>query len=209
MSASDNDIVSIVMGYFDPHLRRDLECVLMADHSFDVLASALSDVALEEALARRQPQIVILSDMVEYALLARLKARHISTAVVVIACQPSPLAGTMLLAAGITCVAAGAPAADLQAAVRCSTPVASVFVTEDGHWVERYSGSGSRKLTPREMEVFEQLSKGKSYAEVALKLRIGYETVRTHAARICNKLGTKSRLELVGMSLPSEPEQEN
>jgi len=207
VARSENETVTAVIGQFGPALSPSVERVLMKDCSIDVLSSGLTTSALDEAVREQQPHIVVLDEMIEYGVLARLKARHPSTAVVVVASKPSLLAGTMLLAVGATCVAESAPAPDLLAAVHHATPTASIFVREDGHWTERHSGSDSRLLTRRETEVFEQLSKGKSYAEAALKLRIGYETVRTHAGRICKKLGKKSRLELVGMSLPSEGRQ--
>ena len=55
---------------------------------------------------------------------------------------------------------------------------------------------GVNLLTPREGEVLEQLQVGATNAEIAERLAIGVETVRTHARKIYRKLGIASRREL-------------
>ena len=62
--------------------------------------------------------------------------------------------------------------------------------------VESLSIEGSDLLTPREAEVLELLQDGATNAEIADKLSIGLETVRTHARNIYRKLGISSRREL-------------
>lgn len=52
-------------------------------------------------------------------------------------------------------------------------------------------------LSAREAEVLELLSCGLIYKEIADKLHIGIETVRTHVKNICTKLHVRSRLEAV------------
>lgn len=49
-------------------------------------------------------------------------------------------------------------------------------------------------LTSRELEVVRQIAKGKTYKEIAASLGIGYETVKTYAARIRKKLGFSSKV---------------
>jgi DNA-binding NarL/FixJ family response regulator len=55
---------------------------------------------------------------------------------------------------------------------------------------------GSDLLTPREAEVLELLQEGATNAQIAHRLSIGIETVRTHARNIFRKLGIGSRREL-------------
>jgi DNA-binding NarL/FixJ family response regulator len=50
-------------------------------------------------------------------------------------------------------------------------------------------------LTRREQEILEQLSKGFYYKEIADKLSISFETVRTHIRHIYDKLQVNSRVE--------------
>lgn len=55
----------------------------------------------------------------------------------------------------------------------------------------------TEKLSPREVEVIELLASGYIYKEIADKLGIGTETVRTHVKNICVKLQVKNRTEAV------------
>ncbi|QIF05745.1 response regulator transcription factor [Roseimicrobium sp. ORNL1] len=55
----------------------------------------------------------------------------------------------------------------------------------------------TEKLSPRESEVIELLASGYIYKEIADKLGIGTETVRTYVKNICAKLRVKNRTEAV------------
>jgi DNA-binding NarL/FixJ family response regulator len=52
-------------------------------------------------------------------------------------------------------------------------------------------------LSPREGQVLDLLSTGFIYKEIADKLDIGVETVRTHVKSICQKMHARNRLEAV------------
>lgn len=49
-------------------------------------------------------------------------------------------------------------------------------------------------LTARELEVVREIVKGKTYKEIAVSLGLGYETIKTYAARIRKKLGFSSKV---------------
>ena len=53
------------------------------------------------------------------------------------------------------------------------------------------------QLTPREMEILSELAKGYRYKEIADRLNIGLETVRSHTHHIYEKLHVESRTEAV------------
>ena len=55
----------------------------------------------------------------------------------------------------------------------------------------------TENLSPRERQVLELLSSGFIYKEIADKLNIGVETVRTYVKGICNKMQVRSRVEAV------------
>jgi len=61
--------------------------------------------------------------------------------------------------------------------------------------------SPSENLSSREQEVLECLAKGFLYKEIADKLGISYETVRTYIRRIYEKLQVRSRTEAVAKYL--------
>jgi RNA polymerase sigma factor (sigma-70 family) len=52
-----------------------------------------------------------------------------------------------------------------------------------------------QRLTPREREVLEAVSRGGSDKEIAQELSVSHETVRTHMVNILGKLGVDSRLQ--------------
>jgi DNA-binding NarL/FixJ family response regulator len=58
------------------------------------------------------------------------------------------------------------------------------------------------KLTPRERELLDLLSKGYRYKEIADKLFISFETVRTHIHNIYEKLHVQSRTEALNKAFP-------
>jgi len=57
--------------------------------------------------------------------------------------------------------------------------------------------SDLEQLTSRELEILKELSKGYRYKEIAERLKIGIETVRTHVHHIYEKLHVESRTEAV------------
>jgi DNA-binding NarL/FixJ family response regulator len=59
------------------------------------------------------------------------------------------------------------------------------------------------QLTPRELQVLQSLAEGASSTEIAHRLRIKTNTVRTHVQHVLVKLHVNSRLEAV--SLASQP----
>jgi DNA-binding NarL/FixJ family response regulator len=59
------------------------------------------------------------------------------------------------------------------------------------------TASATDNLAPREQEVLDCLSQGLMYKEIADKLGISFETVRTHIRRIYEKLQVRTRTEAV------------
>ena len=57
------------------------------------------------------------------------------------------------------------------------------------------------KLTERELAVVRQVAQGRTYKEIARVLEIGEKTVATYRERAAEKLGIKSRAELVRWAL--------
>ncbi|HWY43069.1 MAG TPA: response regulator transcription factor [Candidatus Sulfotelmatobacter sp.] len=52
-------------------------------------------------------------------------------------------------------------------------------------------------ITPRELEILELITQGMSNREIAEKLFVSENTVKTHSSRVFNKLGAKRRTQAV------------
>ncbi len=53
------------------------------------------------------------------------------------------------------------------------------------------------EITPRELEILELMAKGMSNREIADKLFVSENTVKTHSSRVFDKLGAKRRTQAV------------
>ena len=55
------------------------------------------------------------------------------------------------------------------------------------------------EITPRELEILELIAQGMSNREIAEKLFVSENTVKTHSSRVFDKLGAKRRTQAVQM----------
>jgi DNA-binding NarL/FixJ family response regulator len=193
MSKDDGE-VTVVIGRLDPLLSRGLETSLQADPRLHILAVDLNERALERLVALRRPKLVVLSELVNNGLLARLASLETSPRVVVVAGRPTSLFGSLLLAAGVSCLAQDAALVDILAAIHGAARGEPTFVAGNGPQSSRRARA--QLLTKRETEVFHCLSRDMAAAEIALELRLSVATVRTHTRAIFRKLGVKDRREL-------------
>ena len=74
--------------------------------------------------------------------------------------------------------------------VPVAAPAAEPFVRNDARVAEL-------GITPREMEILEQIASGKSTREIAEALFVSENTVKTHASRLFDKLTVKRRTQAV------------
>jgi predicted ATPase/DNA-binding NarL/FixJ family response regulator len=71
------------------------------------------------------------------------------------------------------------------------------------HMPERTAttAAGTLRLSPREIDVLQQLIKGRTDQEIADDLFVSYRTVTTHVSHILNKLGANSRTEAAAIAV--------
>ena len=62
----------------------------------------------------------------------------------------------------------------------------------------------SRTISEREEHVLELVASGLSYKEIAERLEIGTETVRSHVKNICHKMHVRNRMEAVSKHLSTK-----
>jgi ATP/maltotriose-dependent transcriptional regulator MalT len=53
------------------------------------------------------------------------------------------------------------------------------------------------RITPRELEILNLMAQGMSNREIAEKLFVSENTVKTHSSRVFDKLGAKRRTQAV------------
>jgi len=63
------------------------------------------------------------------------------------------------------------------------------------------SGKMAEELSPREMEVLRHIAFGLTNREIAERMFLGEETVKTHVGRVLAKLGLQHRTQLVAYAL--------
>lgn len=189
--------IALITAAFEDLIAFGLRAILSEDPDMELLAFDVPMRSLEATIAEYEPDIAIL----DYAALRspievhELHAAQPETRLVLLASGPSSAECTQLLAFGATAVLSkDTPKADLLAALRLALRGTQVVQRPDGHVeAERL---GPDLLTPREADVLELLQAGNSNAEIANKLSVGVETVRTHASSIYRKLGVSSRRDL-------------
>lgn len=202
MPNRDADPVTVVAGLLDPLVGRGLIDVLREDGRVVILAADLDRRALERMVLQSGPRVAVVGETVGENLLGRLRAHRPAPAVVVIAHEPTPQHGMRLLSAGATCIAQSAGVEEILATVHRAARGERVVVGA-GHHGRTRRRNDPKQLTKRQAEVFRYLSEDMPYAVIALKLKIGVQTVRTHAKAVFRAFGVQNRQQLVGKSLPT------
>jgi DNA-binding NarL/FixJ family response regulator len=198
----DGVVVTCVLGCFAPVLERGVVDVLRDDRQFRVLEGGLGCGALERAVQQHAPRVAILGEVADQSLLAGLRSGQPSTEILVFEHDPTPARGMRLLAAEATCVAWNVSAEELLMALRLVARGERLFISGQGHRLERRYPSELPDLTPRETDVLRLLSRGRSDGEIARDLQIGVRTVHTYTAQVRRKLKVRRKRELIGMPVP-------
>ncbi|QEE29993.1 winged helix-turn-helix transcriptional regulator [Terriglobus albidus] len=82
---------------------------------------------------------------------------------------------------------------------RRQVEVREVLVPTDAPFVRNEERLGKLGITPREMEILELVAAGLSNREIAERLFVSENTVKTHCSRVFGKLGAERRTQAVQM----------
>ncbi len=188
---------SVITGKFEDLVSVALDVVIGEDPDLELVARGVPTDEIEAAVGRHEPEVVVLNfgELGSPSDLFRLHQAHPETRILVFANRPTSGDCNQLLSFGATgCLSKETAAADI---------VRAIHLAADGtHVLPRSAAVGGSvglrgaELTARESEVSELLKDGHTNAEIAERLSIGIETVRTHARSVYRKLGVPSRREL-------------
>jgi two-component system, NarL family, response regulator LiaR len=78
-----------------------------------------------------------------------------------------------------------------------NTVVREIVVTAPTNFVRDQSKLESLGITPRELEILQLIAEGLSNKEIAARVHVSENTVKTHSSRLFDKLGARRRTQAV------------
>ena len=204
--------ITVVLAHFDDLFAGGLRELIERDSSLAIVAADVEYGRLGVVLRAHRPDVAILDlgALGKLAEVRELSARHPATRLVLLGGDPAPVECAQLLAFGASaCLGRDTQSRDVINAIHLASrglQVTPRTVATGASGALIVAGGGL--LTKREAEVLPLLQQGRSNAQIALELRVGVETVRTHARNIYRKLGVSSRRDLAprGEDPGEEPE---
>jgi DNA-binding NarL/FixJ family response regulator len=196
---------TVVAGKFEDLAAIGLAVMIGDDPDLELPARDVPMTEIEAVVARHSPDVVLLNfgTLSAPADVLRLHQQFPDTRIVVLANRPTTAECNQMLSFGATgCLSKETEARDIVKAIHLAARGKYVLPRSAaaGGGVERLGDRGAHLLTARETEVLELLQNGYTNSEIAGKLGIGIETVRTHARSVYRKLGVASRRELARMA---------
>ncbi|MEJ7891347.1 MAG: response regulator transcription factor [Solirubrobacteraceae bacterium] len=190
-------MITLLLGQFPDLLAYGLKALFREDERVDVLAADVPLDGLEAAIAEIEPDVALIdfSALRSPVWIHQLHEAQPETHVVVMVDRATPAESNQLIAFGATAVVQrDTQRRDILTAIHLASRGMHVLPGSGGASAEQTYGPDL--LTQREAEVLDLLQQNASNAEIAQKLHVGVETVRTHARNIYRKLGVSSRREL-------------
>jgi NarL family two-component system response regulator LiaR len=193
--------VPVVAGEFEDLVAFGLRRLLTEDRSVELVASDVPLDRVKAVLDEHRPAVALLNfgSLPSAAVVHGLHRSHPDTRIVVLAARPTAAEATQMLSFGAAaCISKDTQARDIITAIHLASRGMNMLPRPN--LPDGTRPPGPDLLTPREADVLELLQDGRTNAEIAHRLSIGIETVRTHARNIYRKLGISSRRELAKLS---------
>lgn len=197
--------VPVVAGAFEDLVAYGLKHLLNQDGSVELVASDIPPDQLDAVIEEHHPAVAVLNfgSLPSAALVRKLHESHPDTHVVVLANRPTTAEATQMLSFGAAaCISKETQARDIVTAIHLASRGMNML-PRSRDVLDGPKPPGPDLLTPREADVLELLQEGRTNAEIAHRLSVGVETVRTHARNIYRKLGVSSRRDLARLSRPA------
>ncbi len=204
--------VTILSARFEDLVSIGLSQLIGEDPNLELAASDVELEDLEEVMERERPGVVLLNfgSLPSAAWIYQLHQGHQETRIVVLANRPTAAESNQILSFGATaCISKETQGRDIINAIHLASRGMRVLPrsSDSGSAApERFDLPEPDILTAREADVLELLQQGMSNGEIAHRLSIGVETVRTHARNIYRKLGISTRRELARFGHHNTPQ---
>lgn len=189
-------------------VRTGLRTLIHHEPDLEVVAEAADAGAVIARTQELKPDVVVLDLAMPggggLRALLRIRETCRTTRVIVLTMHDDPAyVRSVLAAGGWGYVLKNSADADVVRAIRMvqrgrrfvDAAVAGVLLSE----IE--AGKPSFQLTAREMDVLKFLAQGQSYQNIADRLNLSTKTVESYRARISQKLGFRTKAELVRYAL--------
>ncbi len=199
----------VVVADDQPVVLEGFTTILGATSDLEVVGTARDGVELVTLVGATRPDVALVDVRMPrldgIAATARIRAAHPGTHVIVLTTFDLDEYVTRALEAGASgFLLKDVPAARLVEGVRLVAagalllgPRVARHLLADVDALPRRVVPGVDRLTPREREVLTVVAGGLSNAEVAAKLGIGEQTVKTHVSELLRKLARRDRAQLV------------
>ena len=199
--------VEVVVTKFEDLVALGLGQLIAEDPNIRLLEDGVRPDQVERAIAEHSPAVAVLNfgSLTSTAQVFQLHQAFPETRLVVLANRPTAAECNQMLSFGATaCLSKETQGRDVVNAIHLASRGMHLLPRSAaaGGGSESLGMAGSDLLTPREADVLELLQDGATNAQIAQKLTIGLETVRTHARNIYRKLGISSRRDLARIARP-------
>ena len=188
-------------------VRRGLRQLLDAEDGFEVVAEAADLESARRYVRGHHPDVLVLdlnlTNGLSLGAIPELRADCPETQIVVLTMQSEPAYARRALAAGaLGYVLKEAAESELVEALRRAADGDRYLNPRLGASVAvEVASDRPNGLSERELEVLRMIALGNTNAEIAAALFVSVRTIETHRAHIQQKLGLRSRSELVRYAL--------
>lgn len=196
-------MIHILVADDHPIVREGLVAILSTQSDFQVVGEAATGGEVVHQVEALQPDVVLLDlempDMDGVEALGHIRLSHPETQAIVFTAFDTDeriLAAVRAGAKGY--LLKGAPREEIFKAVRVASQGGSLIQPVVASKLLQHVANNSDvlpALTPREREVLDLLSQGKSNKEIAVALSITQRTAKFHVSAILRKLGAGNRTE--------------
>jgi DNA-binding NarL/FixJ family response regulator len=188
-------------------VRRSLRRLLDQQQGLAVIAEATDLTGVARHVHGRMPHVLVLDlelpNGSSLATIRKLREAVPETEIVVLTMEPSPLFAQQTLEAGaVGFVLKEQADIELPHAVRAAAGGQEYVSPHVARGLEALlRATGGHGLTPREAEVLRLIALGHTSAEIGKQLHLSRRTVESHRAHIHDKLGLRTRAQLVQYAL--------